>query len=154
MLLLMRLALLVLLALIQVAAAQQLAFGSRLFRDGMTLQRGLGTKVWGDGAAPHANVTVVLTASATVSGAGAASASGSWIVEMPLLTAAASTMVRASDGHTDAALTNVAVGDVLLCGGQSNMVCRGKLLPPCQGGASEVGDTQSSNNYLLDAFVS
>jgi hypothetical protein len=37
------------------------------------------------------------------------------------LPAAASATIRASDGHTEAALTNVAVGDVLLCGGQSNM---------------------------------
>ena len=66
------------------AATVQLTFGSTLFRDGMTLQRGLNTKVWGTGAAPHTDVTVTLVASAAISGVGTASATGSWLVEMPL----------------------------------------------------------------------
>lgn len=46
---------------------------------------------------------------------------GSWLVTLPPLAAARSVVIEASDGKSQARLASVAVGDVLLCGGQSNM---------------------------------
>ena len=46
---------------------------------------------------------------------------GSWMVTLPNMDAALTSTVTATDGKTTDTLTDVAIGDVLLCGGQSNM---------------------------------
>ena len=43
------------------------------------------------------------------------------MVTLPNLDAALTSTVAATDGKTTDTLTDVAIGDVLLCGGQSNM---------------------------------
>ena len=108
------------------APAPGLRFGNSsnptLFASGMILQRG-GAKVWGTGAAPSATVTVSVFPSpskaATASAQVQASPSGEW---MAVLRAAAATSatLKASDGTHTATLADVAIGDVILCGGQSN----------------------------------
>eukprot|EP00036_Acanthoecidae_sp_10tr_P013724 CAMPEP_0206288726 /NCGR_PEP_ID=MMETSP0106_2-20121207/1760_1 /ASSEMBLY_ACC=CAM_ASM_000206 /TAXON_ID=81532 /ORGANISM="Acanthoeca-like sp., Strain 10tr" /LENGTH=598 /DNA_ID=CAMNT_0053719279 /DNA_START=1 /DNA_END=1797 /DNA_ORIENTATION=+ len=100
------------------------SFASPLFDDGMILQRGNRTALWGHGA--HAGqVTVTIDpgpSGATVTAKGLAVNNGSWSVVLSGLVAAQTATVTATDaaGHK-ASLTDVAIGDVLLCGGQSNM---------------------------------
>ena len=86
----------------------------------MVLQRGAGTKVWGSGARPGSAVTVTVGGVAAA-GRTTATAAGDWLCTLPTLPAMAATALRASDGAASAALADVAVGEVLLCGGQSNM---------------------------------
>ena len=106
-----------------------------VFADGMILQRGSGTKLWGVGASPHASVVLTLTDTAAPAGArqlngtAVATVNGSWLVVMPSLVAAHDTRIEVSDGASRASLAGVAVGEVLLCSGQSNMcfaMCRAK----------------------------
>lgn len=126
-------------------ASADIAFHAPLFSDGMILQRGERSQVWGSGAVPKAKVTMSIieescascpapdawdiccTPGTTISTATtSAGADGAWRVSLPKLDATKgdqSTMVQltASDGATHATISKVAVGDVLLCGGQSNM---------------------------------
>ena len=98
---------------------------SGLFADGMILQRGSNTAVWGEGAKPRSTVTVsVGTTTADVVGAIATTTAdvvGGWRVVLPTVEAAESTTLSVTDGESNATLRDVAFGDVLLCGGQSNM---------------------------------
>jgi hypothetical protein len=97
-----------------------------LFAPGMILQRG-GAKVWGAGAAPSSTVTVSVGPSSGVAAGTAvaqvkASPSGDWMAVVTAV-AAQSVTLKASDGTHTATLTDVAIGDVVLCGGQSNSEC-------------------------------
>lgn len=108
--------------------AAGLAFDSPLFGSGMLLQRGAATKVWGTGATPHATVTVRVHG-VTEAATATANADGTWLAHMPELPAMAATQLTASDGKAHAALADVAIGDLLLCGGQ---VRRKTPTPPAQ----------------------
>ena len=79
--------------------------------------------MFGGGASPGAAVTVKLSSAsqAEVAASATAGADGSWIVKLPSLSPTRSAVLRATDGTAVAAIEDVAVGDVLLCGGQSNM---------------------------------
>ena len=117
-------AVLVLLAAAATASSAGLQFGHP-FSDGMILQRGTGTKIWGSGAAPGAKVQVTVRPSqggAPAAASATADPSGKWQASMPALAAAPSATVAASLAAGDPiSLSDVAIGDVLLCGGQSNM---------------------------------
>lgn len=91
-----------------------------LFADGMILQRGSSTKVWGEGAKPRSTVTVAIASTASVATATAAT-DGTWLVVLPPVSATESTTLTATNGASTAVVHDVAFGDVLLCGGQSNM---------------------------------
>ena len=99
-----------------------IAFGLEdgLFANGMILQRGASTVVWGRGAAPASTVTVtvggVTKVSTTIAGP-----AGEWNATLPRVGAMDSTSLSASDGTSTTTLQDVAFGDVVLCGGQSNM---------------------------------
>ena len=99
-----------------------------LFAPGMILQRG-GAKVWGSGAAPSSTVTVsvfsggdatrprgALVTAVTVT----ATDAGDWIASLAA-PATRSAVLKATDGRTTASIDELAFGDVILCGGQSNM---------------------------------
>lgn len=91
---------------------------------GLRKQRGAGTRVFGTDASGPVKVTVtVATGSPPITATSAPPGpKGDWVVTLPLVAAANSSTVSATDGaHTDT-LHDVAWGDVLLCGGQSNMV--------------------------------
>ena len=121
---------LVLALLLRVAGATgQIRFHAPLFASGMILQRDAPTKIWGNSTNLDDAVTVyVLDADGetVLSNATAQSdhATGAWVATLPLpgVPAKPTTQVMAmdSDGNT-AYLESVAWGDVLLCGGQSNM---------------------------------
>lgn len=97
-----------------VAAAVQLASP---FGNNMVLQRGKPVPVWGT-AAPAEAVSVDF-AGQTV--ATTADANGRWRVELPVLTASATPRDLTVTGTNTVTLTNVLVGEVWLCSGQSNM---------------------------------
>ncbi len=87
-----------------------------LLSDHLVLQRGKPLAVWGE-AAPGEAVTVALgEAVAKVS----ADAAGAWRVTLPPRGEATGLTLTVS-GENTLAVTNVAVGDVWFCSGQSNM---------------------------------
>jgi hypothetical protein len=89
----------------------------------MVLQRGTGALVWGFGL-PFAPVTLTLVgASGNVSTPGLVDSEGIWRVRLPPQAAGGPFLLRADCASTgeSANLTDVLFGDVVLCGGQSNM---------------------------------
>ena len=90
---------------------------ANLFSSGMVLQREKSVKVWGESTA-GAEVTVSVQG---VSTNGKADENGAWMVTLPPLHAStAETMTVETDAET-VTLENVAVGEVWIAGGQSNI---------------------------------
>ena len=90
---------------------------ANLFSQGMVLQREKPVKVWGEADA-RAEVTVLVQG---VSAKGTADERGTWMVTLPPLHAStAETMTVKTDAET-VTVENVAVGEVWVAGGQSNM---------------------------------
>jgi sialate O-acetylesterase len=89
-----------------------------LFQDHAVLQRGTPIPLWGT-AGPGDEVTVTVAGNQAVT---RADASGRWAVTLPAMAAGGphSLEVRTSSGATRA-LSDILVGDVFLCAGQSNM---------------------------------
>lgn len=109
-------------------------FSAPLFSSGMILQRGAGTRIWGAGAAGPVTVTVKTAAGtlATAVSTAPAATGGAWSVSMPAVGAQNATTVTATDGKATETLVDVAWGEVLLCGGQSNMgfgMCGATVIP-------------------------
>lgn len=104
------------------AAASGLHFAAP-YGNGMLLQRGQPLAVWGGGAEAGSEVTVTLLAlpsSKPVVAKAAADPGGNWTARLPAVsTVAAAAVLTATDGGSTASLTGVAVGELLLCGGQS-----------------------------------
>jgi len=87
------------------------------FGDHMVLQRDQPLPVWGK-ANPGAEVTVAFRQSAATAVAGE---DGRWMVKLPAQGLGEPAELRISSGGRTIALTDVLVGEVWLCGGQSNM---------------------------------
>ena len=90
---------------------------SRLFSDGMVLQRDRPIPVWGRSAA-GAEVRVSFAGGAVAT---RADAQGEWRVELPAQPAGGPHAMRIDDGDSARELRDVYVGDVWLASGQSNM---------------------------------
>ncbi|MCC4588633.1 9-O-acetylesterase [Xanthomonas sp. NCPPB 1067] len=89
-----------------------------LFQDHMVLQRDAPIRVWGD-AAPGARVRVRLQAQQRQV---RADRQGHWQVQLPAQTAGGPyTLTASSADGTTQQVTDVLIGDVWLCSGQSNM---------------------------------
>lgn len=88
-----------------------------LFQDHMVLQRGKCVPVWGSAAAGE-TVTVTVQGQTASAKAGA---DGSWTVLLGPLEASFAETVTVSAGAETLTFTDVAVGEVWLAGGQSNM---------------------------------
>ena len=94
----------------------------------MILQRNTKSNVWGTGASPGATVTVSLTETgahcaleacvARTVATTRADDNGTWTAALAPTPATVSAMLKVTDGSTSATLSDVAVGDVLICGGQ------------------------------------
>ena len=100
----------------QAAAVKPLPFVSPVFADNMVLQRGKPDTIWG-WSDPGDNVRVQIGANTAT---GTAGADRRWVVRIqPPATGGPYTVTIT--GHQSVELHNVLVGDVWLCGGQSNM---------------------------------
>ncbi len=104
-----------------------------VFTDNMVLQRDKTIKLWGK-CRPFASVCVTLSDAAAnsedvaaggrvsgITGRASADGSGAWSLELPPMQAADELTLTASDGGDSVTLTGIAVGEVWLAGGQSNM---------------------------------
>ncbi|AJP70764.1 sialate O-acetylesterase [Sphingomonas hengshuiensis] len=102
------------------AAVTELRFGAMFASHGV-IQRDTALEIWGD-AAPRARLTVTLAGRQV---AGRADEAGHWRVALPPLAAGGPYALSVADdaGHV-VALDDVMIGDVWLCGGQSNMEMR------------------------------
>ncbi|MFN7057061.1 sialate O-acetylesterase, partial [Hyphomonas sp.] len=87
------------------------------FMDAMVLQRGQPVTVSGS-ADPDAEITVTL---GSAEAQARADASGRWEAELPALDAATGLTLRASSSRGARTFKDIAIGDVFLCSGQSNM---------------------------------
>lgn len=90
---------------------------AKIFASGMVLQRQKPIRVWG-GAAPYASVTVSMRHDKVCV---SADRNGSWAAELPAMEVSLSEVVTVSSGEELIELTDVAVGEVWIAGGQSNM---------------------------------
>ena len=98
------------------ASAASVSFAP-VFTDHMVLQRDQSLRVWGRAAAGASVSMSVAGKTATAT----ADADGRWKVTVPALQAGGPFEVVATAGAESAKLTDVLVGDVWLCSGQSNM---------------------------------
>ncbi len=87
-----------------------------LFGDNMVLQRGVNVPIWGE-AAPGEKVTVKVF---NQSKEATTSAGGRWMVKLDPLDVHAGTTLQIN-GNNEIKINNVAVGEVWLASGQSNM---------------------------------
>jgi len=87
-----------------------------LFSPSAVLQRGKAITIWGTGDEGR-TVRVSLQGQT----AEAAVQAGKWAVRMPPLVASAAEQLTVSDGETQLAIDGVAIGEVWIAGGQSNM---------------------------------
>lgn len=87
-----------------------------IFSDNMVLQREKPIKVWGDGKDGR-TVTVTLCGQS----ASDIVRNGRWCVTLPPMPAASGLTMTVSCGAVKIVYRNIAVGEVWLCGGQSNM---------------------------------
>lgn len=116
---------------------------SPIFRSGMVLQRGVPVPVFGT-AAPGAEVTVQLGEQSVSSTAGT---DGKWQITLAAMPAStsASTMTVLS-GASTMSFTDVQVGEVWLCSGQSNM---GRPVSSANGGSAAIADAGNHNIRLF-----
>ncbi len=124
----------------QTSSQPSLPFLSPLFSDNMVLQRGKPNTFWG-WTTPGAEVSVEIDGH---SGHAAAAADGRWQVKV-MPPPVGETCVVKIDGPQHRELHNVIVGDVWLCGGQSNMEFG---LPRAENGAQEVAEANHPNIRL------
>ena len=87
-----------------------------IFKDHMVLQREKPLRIWGSGE----NDTVVTAALGSLTGT-APVRDGKWEMTLPPLPAGGPYTLELSDGTDTVALHDVMLGEVWLCGGQSNM---------------------------------
>ncbi len=91
---------------------------SNLFQDHMIIQQQKPVPVWGT-ASPGGSIQVDIQGQTV---RGAADSSGAWHLTLPPLSASASEMLTVSaDGEDPVLLRDIAVGEVWIAGGQSNM---------------------------------
>lgn len=89
----------------------------KVFQSGMLLQREKPIPIWGT-ARPGAEVTVSVQGKAWT---GVADSTGTWFVSVGPLYASKSEELTVTEGKEQVLLSDVAVGDIFLAGGQSNM---------------------------------
>ena len=90
----------------------------QIFQSGMVLQRSTEIPVWGQA---DANETVIVTLNKK-SATAVADASGRWRVDLPAMKAGGPYVLEVKGQKSEArTLTDVWIGDVWLCSGQSNM---------------------------------
>lgn len=121
-----------------------------LFSDNAVLQRGVEVPVWGT-AAPNEDIQVTLAggdgpAAVVKTKAGA---DGSWKVALPKRDTATDLTLTVK-GANEVAFKNVAIGDVWLCSGQSNMEWRLSQLTKDDQGKKVAAAAANPNIRLFD----
>ena len=101
---------------VTIAFSQELK-PSNLFCDNMVLQRGMPVPVWGK-AKPNEKITVKFADQSTTTKSGK---DGKWMVKLAPLQASKTPREMIISGNTEIVLSNVVVGEVWICSGQSNM---------------------------------
>lgn len=112
-----------------------------LFSDNMVLQREIRTPVWG-WTTPGATVTVELDGATATCKAGS---DGKWLAKLPPHKAGGPFILKVTGPET-VTLSNVMLGDVWLCSGQSNMEMGIRI---CQNGDDEVAAAKYPNIRLF-----
>ena len=104
-----------------------------LFQSNMVLQRDKPATIWGKGPA-SIKVAVTLSWNPTVLNT-TADAAGNWLATVPasVATAIPQTITIKADGISAVTLSNVLIGDVWICSGQSNMVMPVDSIAPFTG---------------------
>lgn len=88
-----------------------------IFTDNMVLQRNKPIQFWGK-ATPNAEITIEFNQNSTSS---TVLADGTWEVTFPAIAAGGPHSITFDDGTTSKTISNVLIGEVWLCSGQSNM---------------------------------
>ena len=108
---------------------------AKVFQSGMLLQREKPAAIWGS-ANPGAEITVAIQGHSAQT---RADARGEWSMLLPPLAASKGETLRVSGADDEIVLDDVAVGEVFIAGGQSNMeFCmrdekyRSEALPGCE----------------------
>lgn len=124
------------------AHAQDAPKFARIFGDHAVLQRGTSANVWGT-AAPAQAVTVSLDGQSVTA---TADAKGKWRAALSGLKPGGPYTLTAAAGGATATLNDVMVGDVFLCGGQSNMQFPAKL---ATGAWGEIGGSANARMRFI-----
>jgi len=90
---------------------------SRLFGDGMVIQRGIRVPVWGRGS-PGAAVQLTFDGRRYAT---SVDSSGGWVVTLPAMGAGGPHAMTVSSESSSLTVSDILVGDVWICSGQSNM---------------------------------
>lgn len=88
-----------------------------IFSDNMVLQRNKPIVIWGKGT-PNSEVTVTLNSTIKSS---VVRTDGSWDITFPAMAAGGPHSIIFDDGTTSKNISNILIGEVWLCSGQSNM---------------------------------
>ncbi len=111
---------------------------ARIFGDHSVLQRGASANVWGT-AAPSQTVTVAFNGQTVTA---MADAKGKWRTQLTGLKPGGPYTLTATAGTATTTLNDIMVGDVYLCGGQSNMQFPARL---STGAWGEIGASYNPN---------
>lgn len=113
-----KIAVLLMLLLVSTAVTEAKVRLPQVFQSGMVLQRGTAIPVWGQAEAGETVVVKLNKKSAT----SVADANGRWRVDLPAMKAGGPYELEVRDEKSEVStLTDVWIGDVWLCTGQSNM---------------------------------
>ncbi len=136
-------------ALTAAGAAQAAPEFAKAFSDHAVLQRDVPLKIWGR-AAPSQAVKVALTGNngTTRTADATAGADGRWTATLSALPSGETYALTATDSSGAKTLNDILIGDVLLCGGQSNMQFPERL---STGAWGDIGG--SANNNLRFMIV-
>ncbi|MDR3696686.1 sialate O-acetylesterase [Mucilaginibacter sp.] len=122
---------------------------SSLFQNNMVVQRDKPVNIWGQ-APVHTPVTVNVSWS-SASLLAITDASGNWKVSVP--PAAANSSPQAitvkAPGYTTVTFSDVLIGDVWICSGQSNMVMPVDTMAPFKGVLNYVAEIAAANYPLI-----
>jgi sialate O-acetylesterase len=110
-----------------------------VFQDHAVLQQGQPIRLWGT-AAPRAKVTAAI---GSASARATADKNGHWRVTLPAMTAGGPYTVSVKTADASQTLSDILIGDVYLCSGQSNMAL------PVMGAVDAGPDIQVSANDTI-----
>jgi sialate O-acetylesterase len=120
-----------------------------LFSDNMVIPREVTVVVWGT-ADPNERVDVTISAVPGTTVQPVADAQGNWFAPLPPMKAGTGYTLTAKGKSGEVTLKNVAVGDVWLCSGQSNMEWRVKQLTKEDQGKKVAEAAANPNIRLYD----